>query len=422
MPRKAAGLTAAEVKTKGPGRYADGGGLYLFVKDNGSRFWTFRYQRDGVSHEIGLGTAGGVHPIKLAAARTAAYRLLDTLRAGGDPAADKAEAKAKRKAEAAPKALAVVTFQQVAEYFITSREKSWKNAIHRAQWGSSLKTYVYPVIGSLAVGEIDTGHISSILEPLWETKNETASRLRGRIENILDYAKTKGWRPDTPNPARWKGHLAHTLARPEKVRAVVHHPSMPWKSIGDFMVQLRTKTAISAKALEFVILTAARSGEVRMATWDEIDLKEKIWTVPAARMKMGKEHRVPLSAAALAILNDMKAANGSAKGTLVFPGGKKERPLSDVAVAKMVGSAGGGDAVPHGFRSTFRTWAAEATAFPREIAEQALAHGIKGVEGDYQRGDLLEKRRKLMDAWAGYCGKPSKKVENNVVSLTPQAA
>ena len=423
MPRKAAGLSAAEVKTKGPGRHADGGGLYLMVQANGSRFWTFRYQRDGKSHELGLGTAGGVHPIKLAAARVAAYRLLDTLRNGGDPAADKKAAKEKRKAESAPKPVTVVTFKQAAEYFVTSREQAWKNSVHRAQWGSTLKSYCYPIIGDLAVGEIDTGHVSLILEPIWTAKPETASRVRGRIENVLDFARTKGWRAGE-NPARWKGHLEHTLAKTKKLRTVKHHAALPYQQIGDFMARLRTKTAISAKCLEFAILTACRSGEARGALWSEIDLAAKVWTIPGTRMKAGVEHRVPLSPAALALLADMKALQGEKKkGGLVFPGGKENQPMSDVSVTSMV-KAVGWDVTVHGFRSTFRDWAGEATNFPRETVEGCLAHSIgNAVELAYKRGDALEKRAKVMDAWAAYIAKPSKKIEaDNVVQIADHQA
>ncbi|MBO0736608.1 MAG: site-specific integrase, partial [Alphaproteobacteria bacterium] len=295
-----------------------------------------------------------------------------------------------------------------------SHEASWRNPKHRQQWRNTLGYYVLPAIGELPVAAVDTGAVMKILEPLWRDKTETASRVRGRIESILDYAKARGWR-DGENPARWRGHLDHLLPKRGKVQRVEHHDALPWRECGGFVQRVRQHDAMSARCLEFLILTTSRSGEARGARWSEIDLDDAVWTVPGERMKAGREHRVPLSDAALDVLRTM-AALGSEPGELVFPGMKNGRPLSDVALAKAVVAAGGNGATVHGFRSTFRDWCAESTNHPRELAEAALAHTLKDkVEAAYQRGDLLEKRRRLMADWAAFCAKPA--VAGEVVPL-----
>jgi integrase len=304
-----------------------------------------------------------------------------------------------------------MTFRQCAEAYIEAHRPSWKNAKHAAQWPSTLETYVYPVFGDSPVQAVDVGLIMRVLEPIWKTKTETASRLRGRIESILDWAAARGFRQGD-NPARWRGHLRHLLPPRSRVQKVKHHAALPYREIGTFMKLLREQEGTSALALEFLILTMARTGEVIGATWEEIDLSAGIWTIPAVRMKAGKEHRVPLSEPALAILRRLETGK---QGKFVFPGGKPGKALFNRAMFMLLGRLGRSDLTVHGFRSTFRDWAAESTNFPREVAEQALAHSLQDkVEAAYRRGDMFEKRRGLMKAWAGFC---SVQEAGNVVVL-----
>jgi integrase len=292
-----------------------------------------------------------------------------------------------------------MTFDVCAEAYIEAHKASWKNGKHAEQWHGSLRNYASPVFGSSPVQAIDLALVMKALEPVWQTKSETASRLRGRIEAVLDWARVHGYRKGE-NPARWRGHLDKLLPARAKIQKVVHHPALPYSEIADFMVSLRSQEGIAARALEFLILTAARTGEIIGARWDEVDLKEKIWTVPGLRMKAGREHRVPLSGPALATVKNM---NEIRESDFVFPGGRKGKPLSNMAMLALLKRIGRNDLTTHGFRSTFRDWAAERTNFPREVVEMALAHTIENkVEAAYRRGDLFQKRRQLMEAWARF--------------------
>jgi integrase len=294
-----------------------------------------------------------------------------------------------------------MTFDQCAKAYITAHRAGWRNVKHAAQWTSTLATYASPVFGTLPVQAVDVSLVTRALEAIWSTKPETASRLRGRIEAVLDWAKVRGYR-NGENPARWRGHLDHFLPARTKVRKVKHHAALPYGEIGTFMQALRERDALAARALEFAILTAARTSEVINARWDEIDLQSKVWTVPAERMKAGREHRVPLSAPAVDVLKRMREVR---QNDHIFPG-ERQASLSNMALLMLLRRMDQADLTAHGFRSTFRTWAAECTRYPREIAEAALAHIIgDATEQAYQRGDVVEKRRKLMDAWATYCTK-----------------
>lgn len=392
-------LNAARVKalTK-PGTYGDGGGLYLNVKDAGTRSWLFRYRSPaGKQRWMGLGTA---RDVSLAEAREAATAARATLRQGVDPI----EQRAAHRAAAGQKAERQ-TFKAVAEAYIAAHGPAWRNAKHRAQWAATLETYAFPALGQAQVATITTAEVTGILEPIWLTKPETASRLRGRIEAILDYAAARGLRSGD-NPARWRGHLANLLPARGKVARVQHHAALPWRQMSGFMADLAHEGGIAAMALRFAILTAARTGEVIGARWSEFDLTEKVWTVPGARMKAGREHRVPLCDAALEVLHELAKA-GNAPGAYVFPGQRSGKPLSNMAMTALLRRMKRGDITVHGFRSTFRDWCAEATNTPRELAEAALAHTLKDkTEAAYQRGDLLERRRRLMEDWAAWCSRP----------------
>jgi integrase len=364
------------------------------VAPGGSRGWIFRFTLAGKSRDAGLGSFPTISLVK---ARQEAEKCRRLVAAGIDPIAARNEARAAARVASAK----AMTFEACAKALIASREAGWKNAKHRAQWGSTLATYAYPQIGNLPVKAIDTALVMKVLEPIWKTKPETASRVRGRIEAVLNWAKVRGWR-DGQNPAQWRGHLDQLLPAKTKVRKIVHHAALPYRNIGAFMVTLRKHTSISARALEFMILTATRTGETLGAVWDEIDLNDRVWTIPDDRMKAGATHRVPLSARALAIAKEM---DGIRQNDLVFPGAKQGRPLSDMSLLMLLRRMGYGDVTSHGFRSTFRDWAAEQTSFPREVAERALAHKIPdAVEAAYRRGDLFEKRRKLMERWDQACG------------------
>jgi integrase len=404
MPRRAKGLTAAQVeKGTKPGRYGDGGYLYLLVRSKKAKFWVVRYPHHGKMREMGLGPATGRTAIKLAVARARARALHAVVREGRDPLAERAAEKAKAQADAAKAQAGAITFSQVADMYLAAHAQGWRNSKHHQQWHNTLRDYVLPEIGDMPVGSVDTGAVMKIIEPLWRKKTETASRVRGRIESILDYAKARGWR-EGENPARWRGHLDQMLPKRSKVQRVEHHKALPWREIGAFMQRLRERSGLSTRCLEFLILTAARSNEARAARWDEINLDHAVWTIPAQRMKTGREHRVPLSEPAMTVLREMAQLGGEG---FVFPGLKTAAALSDRALAKAVHVAGGNGATVHGFRSTFRDWCAETTNYPRELAEAALAHVLKDkTEAAYQRGDLLEKRRRLMTDWAAFCGKP----------------
>lgn len=419
MPRKAAGLTAVDVKSAKPGRHGDGNGLYLLVRRSKSqstddqskalRFWIFRYTPPGKKmREIGLGRAGnGRADVTLADARDRAAELHRKVRGGVDPLAERDANAAATKAAAQDAAARAVTFRTVTERYLAAHEAGWSNPKHRQQWTNTLNTYAFPYLGDLPVSDVATAHILAAIEPIWRTKPETAGRVRGRIEAILDYARAVDLRHGE-NPARWKGHLSNTLPARGKVAPVEHHAALPWIETSAFMTKLALQSGTGAMALRFAILTAARSGEVLGASWPEFDMTAGIWTVPADRMKAGKEHRVPLSAAALATLRQAAELRDDDSGEYVFPGARRNRPLSNMALAMTLRRMKRGELTAHGFRSTFRDWTAETTAYPREVAEAALAHTLGDkVEAAYRRGDLFEKRRRLMDDWAAFSARPA---------------
>lgn len=401
MPRKLSNvLTPLRVKSAKPGRHADGGGLHLLVKESGARSWVYRFMLKSKARDIGLGAAAGPDAISLGKARDKADALRLQVKAGLDPLAERHREAAKALAAAQAAEIAGLTFNAVAEAHIAANEDHWRNAKHRQQWRNTLATYVYPVIGELPIADVGTAHVLKILEPIWKAKPETASRVRGRIETILDAAKARGYR-EGENPARWRGHIAQILpARTRLSRG--HHKAMPYGSVPAFMEKLHAREAVAALALEFAILTAARSGEVLGATWAEVDLDKAIWTVPAGRMKTGKEHRVPLSPLAAEILKEVQPLNkhDRANGT-IFPSTKGGK-LSGMAMSMLLRRMKL-DVTVHGFRSAFRDWSAECTGYAHEVCEMALAHAIGNkAEAAYRRGDLFEKRRRLMADWAAY--------------------
>jgi integrase len=401
LARQQQKLSALRVtKLSKPGLYGDGGGLTLQITPTGAKSWLFRYMVAGKPFGMGLGPT---HTVSLAEARQKALDARKLLIDGINPLA----AKKQKQIAAALASAKVMTFDQCAKAYILAHKASWKNAKHADQWTNTLNTYVNPIVGHLPVAEIDTGLVVKCLSPIWESKTETASRLRGRIESVLGWATTSGYR-NGENPARWKGHLENLLATISKSSRTKHHPSLPWQRIGAFMDALRKCEGVAARTLEFTILTACRSGEVRGAKWDEFDLGGKVWTIPAERMKAKREHEVPLSNAVLALLKSMPK-----DGEIVFAGTKKQ-PLSDMSLTAVIRrmnddkplwtDANGKGITVHGFRSSFRMWAAETTNFPREVAEHALAHQLPdAVERAYQRGSQFTKRTALMEEWSAYC-------------------
>lgn len=394
MAKLAKELSALEIsRLREPKHHAVGGipGLYLYVNSNGARSWVLRSVVADVRRHMGLGSYPAV---TLAMAREKARQAREEIFAGVDPILKRKQlASALRAQQVSQK-----TFEDAAKSYLSAHGDSWKNPKHRAQWTSTLQTYAYPIVGNLLVSDISHTHILSVLEPIWKTKNETAVRLRGRIESVLDWATVRGLRSGE-NPARWKGNLDILLPAPNKVKKVAHHAAVGLDVMPAFMVKLRSQVGISARALEFAVLCASRSGEVRGAAWDEVDLEKAIWTIPAERMKAKKEHRVPLSPDALNLLNAQTKQEGS---PLIFPG-RKGQPLSDMSLLAVMRRMEV-DAVPHGFRSTFRDWVGEKTSYPREVAEAALAHALESkVEAAYRRGDALDKRREMMRDWAIFC-------------------
>ena len=379
-----------------PGRYADGGGLYLQVGPTGGRAWLFRYMLSGKSREMGLGS---INTVDIAQARTEATECRRLVLAGIDPI----EARKTGRMQALIDASRSKTFKQCAKAYIEAHQTGWKNAKHAAQWTATLDAYVYPKFGDLPVSAVDTGKVMEVLEAdkLWTTKTETATRVRGRIEKVLDWAAARGYRDNT-NPARWTGHLDKMLPKPSKVRKVAHHAALPFAALPTFFEALVADTSGAARALQLIILTATRTNETLQAQWKEFDLDAKIWTIPGERMKAGVEHRIPLSDTAVKII---QAQFEMKQNDYVFPGARDKKPLSNMACLMLLGRMQRDDITVHGFRSTFRDWAAETTNFSREVAEMALAHTIKDdTEAAYRRGDLLEKRRALMSLWADYCG------------------
>jgi len=399
-------LSALKVaRAKQPGMYADGGGLYLRVAEGGSKQWVFRYAVGTRDRDMGLGP---VHTLTLPEAREKAREARLLRLEGIDPI----EAKRARMAALKAADARAMTFKQCAEGFIRDNEASWTSARHRQEWVGSLVRLVYPTLGSLPVAAIDTPLVLKVLKPIWEKTPETASRVRGRIENVLGWATVHHYRAGD-NPARWGGLLEHALPARSKIAKVEHHAALPYAEIGAFVAELRQDSGVAAACLQFITLTAARLDEARSATWDEIDLPNRIWIVPARRMKADKEHRVPLSAGAVVILKQMQEIRQS---DYVFPGRLEGRPIGDNTIWRLAKEAAGSDITIHGLRSSFRDWAAERTSFPREVAEMALAHAIpNAVEAAYRRGDLFEKRRRLMDAWAEFCAKPSHRGEVVVI-------
>jgi integrase len=378
---------------KKQGNWPDGDGLYLRVRPDGSKSWAFRFRRAGKTHWLSMGP---VRDVPLAEAREQARKWRNELRAGLNPLEIRRERQALALNEAGR------TFDAVSKLYIDAHKAGWKNEKHAAQWEATLKAYASPVIGNTSVGKIGVDEVLQILKPIWKEKPETASRVRGRIEAVLDYGRVHGWCKGD-NPAKWTGFLDQILPAKTKVRAVKHHAAVAWADLPPVMAKLATAGGTGALCLRFIVLTAARSGEGRAVRWNEIDLAAKVWTVPGEKMKAKAEHRVPLSDAALAVLEAALPLKKKPDG-LVFPGGKAGAPLSDVAVSKALAAAVAGVTV-HGMRSAFRDWCAEsARGYPREVAEEALAHTNKDrTEAAYRRSDLLEQRTRLMRDWAEFC-------------------
>lgn len=412
MPRIARELSALEVsRLRAPGLVAVGGvpGLHLQVTPTQARSWILRVKVGTKRRDMGLGAYPGV---TLAQAREKARQARERIEQGFDPVHERQRAKSLLRAEQT----SAVTFEQAARALIESKAPEWRNAKHASQWTATLEKYAFPVIGQLHVKDVQQVHILQILEPLWHTRTETASRLRGRIEAVLDWARARGHR-DGENPARWRGHLDKLLAKPSKVARVEHHPAIPLDDAHTFYAALQQREGMAARALEFALLTAARSGEVRGATWAEIDLDSALWTIPATRMKAGREHLVPLSEQALQLLRDLPRVEGS---DFVFPGTRGSK-LSDMSLSAVMRRMCL-DAVPHGLRSTFRDWCGERTAYPRDLAEAALAHTIASKsEAAYKRLTMVERRRPMMDAWAKFLSTPVAQ-GNKVVPLARNAA
>jgi integrase len=395
MPKKANGLTARGVETIAkPGMHADGGGLYLNVKETGAKSWVFRFSVAGKRREMGL---GGYPAVSLATARKLAADHRPTVSNGADPieARDAARTEEKR----------IPNFGEVADAFVQTKGAGWRNAKHRAQWSMTLTEYAR-ALRSKPVDSIEVADVLAVLKPIWQTKAETASRLRGRIEAVLDAAKAQGFRTGE-NPAAWRGNLKHLLPARQKLQRG-HHAAMRITDVPAFVADLRARGGVTASAIEFTILTAARSGEVLGMRWSELDLQAKVWTVPPTRMKAGREHRVPLSARALAILEAMEVfRTPDDSDPYVFPGARAGRPLSDMTLSMTLRRMKLAVTI-HGFRSSFRDWCGEVSNFPRDIAEAALAHVVGDeTERAYRRGDALEKRRAMMEAWAQWCGPSS---------------
>jgi integrase len=424
-------LTAAEIKklANAPGMHADGDGLYLQVNKTGAASWVLRYLASVEPKRERYFGLGALRRVSLAEARQLAEAARRQRLDGVDPIDDRRTKQLARRA-ATVKAL---TFRQCAEAYIRAHAAGWKNPVHARQWPSTLEAYAYPIFGMLPVTVVDVGLVMQAVEPIWASKTETASRLRGRIESVLDWATVRGHRPAGDNPARWRGHLDHLLPKPSKAKAgarkatgrAEHHAALPYPEIADFVTALRRQAGAAARALEFAILTAGRTAEVIGARWSEIYLAERLWVIPAERMKAERDHRVPLAPAALAILDGMASTRGpdDAGGEYVFPGMIAGRPLSNMALLAVLRRMGRDGCTVHGFRSTFRDWAAEQTDFPAEVVELALAHAIGDkVEAAYRRGELLEKRRALATAWAAYCARLPDAPARSVEGRPPLAA
>ena len=401
MARGIERLSALTISRKlSRGYYADGGGLYLQVSPSGSKSWVFRYRDRGGGRlrEMGLGSFLAVF---LAQARQEARRHRSALQEGLDPIEQRNTSKA------VSGTLAAKSFEECANAYISSHKSEWRNEKHAKQWSATIKAYAAPMFGTRRVAEINIELVLRVLEPIWATKPETASRLRGRIEAVLDWAKVRGYRVGD-NPARWKGNLDKLLPKQKKAGKVKHHAALPFADLPNFIGALRQQKGIGAAALEFVILTASRTSEVIGATWSEINFETRVWSIGQERMKAGRAHRVPLTANAINILRRMEKIKD---GEAVFPGQKPNSHLSNMTLLSILRKMGRPDLTTHGFRSTFRDWVSESTDFSREVAEMALAHTIDSkVEAAYRRGDLFEKRRILMQHWANYCSDASSEV------------
>jgi integrase len=394
-------------RRRGSIRRSCGDNLYVQVGRDNRKSWVFRYQINGKSHMAGIGP---VNLVTLAEAREITHEMRRMLLKGIDPLVHKRTARAQAQLDEAR----AITFRECAEAYIRSHEAGWRSAAHRQQWRNTLVQYVHPELGDLPVSAIDTAAVLRCLQPIWHTHTETASRLRGRIENVLDWAKVRGYR-DGENVARWRGHLDKMLPRRSKVRRVEHLSAMPYTELPSFMAALRAQDGIAARALEFTILTAARAGEVVGARWSEINLIDKVWTVPAARMKAGKDHRVPLSHRAIELLRALPR-----NGDLIFPSPKLGRVLHLSEPLRMMRLLGRSETV-HGLRSSFRDWSADRTNFRADVCEAALAHRIgDAVRLAYQRGDLFEQRSRLMSMWAEFCDTPPVERSDVVVQLARQ--
>jgi integrase len=392
------------------GLYGDGGGLFLQVSARATKSWIFRWKEAGKFRSMGLGP---VYTVSLAEAREKARDCRKLRLDDRDPIAER---KAKRVSARLDAAMAQ-TFRQCAEHYIAAHSPGWRSSKSKHQWEQSLTDYVYPVFGDFPVQTVDVGLVLKAIEPIWTVKPETAGRVRGRIESVLDWATARGYRAGE-NPARWRGHLDQLLPKKTKVQQVAHHAALPYRDIGAFIAELRRRSGIAARALEFVILTGTRTGEVLGARWDEIDMAERLWTIPAKRMKAGKEHRVPLSDAALAIVKSMAEIR---QGDFVFPGAHRGRSLSGSAMAILLRRMDVGHLTIHGFRATFSDWAAERTNFPSEVREMALAHAVGDkTEAAYRRTDLFQKRRLLAEQWATFCDSPV--TSGEVVPIRASAA
>jgi integrase len=408
------------VKLTEPGRYGDGRGLYLQVMPAGARSWLLRYERadtrpgrEGRRRERWMGL-GAADDFTLEEARERARRARQLLKDGADPIDARHEERLKRTTEAALAAAANITFKECAEQYYKFHSRKWKNAKHAAQFLSTLKMYAYPAMGKVPVAAIDKALVLRAIEPIWYTKTETASRVRGRIESVLDFAKTRGYRSGE-NPAAWDGNLVHALPGRGTIAKVEHHAALPFAQVPEFMAALAAREGIAARALEFTVLTAARTGEVIGARWSEFDLDAKVWVIPAERMKAHKEHRVPLTERMLAILRALPR-----EAAFVFPGGREGAPISNMAMAQLLKRMNRLDVTVHGFRSTFRDWAAETTGYPNHVIEMALAHVIGSkVEAAYRRGDLFTKRARLMADWAKFC---ATKPASDAANVTPMRA
>ena len=415
MRRRINRLSALAVsRVRKRGMHPDGAGLYLQVTAPGVKSWVYRFMLDGTARYMGLGP---LPTVTLAAARLKASDARLLRGEGIDPIDARHAATAEARLEAARS----ITFKDAAERYMEAHKAGWRSEKHAAQWHATLETFVYPVFGALAVQDVDVALVMKVLEPIWGTKPETASRIRGRIEAILDWASARGYRRGE-NPARWRGHMSNLLPRRSKVRRVEHHPALPYGEVGAFMVNLRRQEGAGAAALEFLILTACRAGEVIGARWGEFNIGGAVWTVPAERVKADRQYRVPLSPAALTIINAMEEVRTTGHGDgFVFPSGKRDRPLSDTALRAVLKRLRRSDVTVHGFRSSFRDWAAEQTNYPREVAEMALGHTVGDrVEAAYRRSDLFEKRRRMMNEWARFCGSEAKAGE--VVAIRDRQA